>query len=203
MEVLNLKFSLLSEGQLSEMRSAFAERVAEVLELDLTAVKDLFGEGGSSTAEASRTAGGIGTRFSCFVTVPDGSSTNTMAEQLYTVSFRGDIVQRTVQALKGSTVAVVGTLSAPVVTVKPEPFVPREVTTTVTTLLTTTTVTTVTTSSSTAAMTTSTVHQDIRTTSETFLSSSSSVQPKNAALHGAGHVKALAWVLVLVSGCMI
>lgn len=205
-EVLNLKFSLLSEGQLSEMRSAFASSVAEVLGLELMSVKDLFGEGGSSTAESSRTAGGFGTRLSCFVTVPDGSSTNTMAGQLYTAAFRGEVVQTTLQALDGSTVAVVGTLSAPVVTIKPEPFVPLELTTTVTTP-----VTTVTTSSSVTATTTSAVHLDIRTTSDAFLASSSPApqaqtsEPedshKDAALHSAGHV-VFALTLVAFSICM-
>jgi len=203
-EVLNLKFSLLSEGQLSEMRSAFASSVAEVLGLDLMSVKDLFDEGGSSTAESARTAGGVGTKLSCFVTVPDGSSTNTMAGQLYTAAFRSDVVQATVAALGGSTVAVMGTLSAPVVTINPEHFVPLELTTTITTLD-----TTVTTSSSSAATTTSTVHMDIRTTSEAFLSSSPPApqaptsEPedshKSAALHSAGQATVLVWLLAAFS----
>jgi hypothetical protein len=180
-EILNLNAGLVNEMQLTKLRTAYAQDIAGTLGVENGTVVDLFGHAGSTTVAAARPTGAAATEISAFVTVPDGSSTNALAEQLYTTSFRSRIVSTTQEVLaqSSSQVAVVGNLSAPAVSIKPERFVPKQPTTTV--MTSTTTV-----ASTTVITTTVKVHHDLSTSSEAFLASST------AAVSSAGMMESLA-----------
>jgi len=129
-DILNLDLSMLSETLLTQLRSEYAGKIAEVLDLEEVTVQDLFGRAGSSSLAAARPAGGSGVRVTAFITVPQGSSTNKLAAVLYTDEFRGQMVSVTHGILGANSVAVHGSLAAPGVSINPERFTPLQETTT-------------------------------------------------------------------------
>jgi len=165
-ELLNLDPTVLNTMQLNQLRAQIADHIAESLDLHSEEVKDLFGNGGSTTVAVARPAGGFGAKVSAYIVVPQGSSTNTLAARLYSHDFRELIVQSVRQVL-GSSSAIVGRLSAPGVSIQPKQFVPLQITSTVTTTVTTALLTTMTTATVTTTTTivTSSMHLDVPETS--------------------------------------
>jgi hypothetical protein len=147
----------------ADLRSAYAKDLASTLGVAEASVLDLFGHGDSSTLSAASLSGQKGMRVSAFVTVPEGSSANALAEKLYTEGFREQIGNTTVDTLKdGSRTALIGQPSVPEVSIHPEAFVPLKVTTTV--LTTTTEAATSTIVTMAATTTTTTAHKDVSST---------------------------------------
>jgi len=131
-QVLNVDVVRISGSQSSALRTAMARDISSVLEVDETSVIDLFGHPESSTLAAAMVGGRHGLKITSFVTVPDGSSANAMAEKLYTDAMR-ELIEETIKDLFGSSSVLLGRVGVQAVAIKPEPFSPLQPTTTLTT----------------------------------------------------------------------
>lgn len=193
---MGLDFGAIGADLLSVLSAELARDLSDTIGVP---VVDLFDQANSSTLESGRAAGIPGVKVSVFATVPEGSSANVMAKELYTSSFQSHVVTTAEGVLEraGKQNAILGQLSAPVVAVKPERFVPREHTTITTTSTMTTTSTsttrnlrsqtTSTAGSSDEGRTTGAYHHDVSTTSKDGVSSPvSGVSP--VGVHFAGLV---------------
>lgn len=136
-QVLNIDAALISGYVSSALCAAFAHNISSVLEVAPASVIDLFGLPASSTLAAAVVAGRRGLQITSFVTVPDGSSANAMADKLYSSSMRATIVS-TVEELLGSSAVLLGRVGVQAVAIKPEPFSPLHPTTTMSTFTETT-----------------------------------------------------------------
>mmetsp|Transcript_38916 Transcript_38916/g.97772 ORF Transcript_38916/g.97772 Transcript_38916/m.97772 type:complete len:497 (-) Transcript_38916:201-1691(-) len=122
MDFKNFPYAELDEQQLAEIEAAIAEALASACSIDNQSVVDLFGKSTSVTISPDGTV-------SAFATEVTGASANELAARLYSLSFRGEVVNSTL-AILGSGVARFG-IGA--ISVKPEAFVPLMPTSTVTT----------------------------------------------------------------------
>lgn len=197
----------------------YAQDIAEVLDVNVRSVVDLSGQNASVTLEP-KGLDGVETKISAFTVVPEGSSANALAKQLYSSRFRSQILGSTIQVLAqhSSQDIVTGPLNIPVVAIKPERFTPLPRTTAtpartdiVTSTATSTVASTVATTASTetttmlpeepsSSPTTSMLHEDLRTTQSAFLATSgmegSSKKPEKSEARG---VRLLTWVQALAA----
>jgi len=197
LQLMSLDFEAIGAASHSMLSSELAHRISDAIG---SPVVDLFGQANTSTLEKARVAGIPGVKVSVFTTVPEGSSATAMAKELYATSFRNLVATLAEEVLQrdGNQNAIVGKLSAPVVAVKPERFVPRVHTTVTTTSTFTTTATTrnLRSTSTTAAIavdegrTTGSYHYDMSSTSKSELPS-----PVSAATTSSG----VSWAAIVVS----
>merc|ERR1719491_2874720 len=164
-QVLNVDVARISGSQSSALRTALAHSISSVLDVAEASVIDLFGHPGSSTLAAAMVAGRRGLKITSFVTVPDGSSANAMAEKLYTDAMR-ELIEETIRDLFGSSSVLLGRVGVQAVAIKPEPFSPLQPTTTLTTS-TKTTISSTTTQPTTATRTQEPEFTEAATTTDT------------------------------------
>lgn len=195
--------------QLAKLSTAYSKGIADILELEEDTVVNLLGVHGSTTVAAAGPASVGATEITAIVTVPDNSSANALAEQLYTKSFRDQMVSTTREVLAQThgQSTVVGNLSVLAVSIKPEHMPDTTVTTTIAT------------ANSTAGIsqsrgplpgitTTFTVHYELATSSAAFLASTTAAPAiarateSQATWQFTGHSGLLfAWMLV-AAGCV-
>lgn len=143
-ELVNIDLAHIAEDVLADLNATYTRVLSQALSLEGSKLKDLYGNANSVSVEASRVAGASGAKVSTFTEVPAGSSAKAMAAQLYTDSFRSQIVDSTIAVLdhQGMQNVITWHLRAPMVSVKPEHFTPLRPTTTMTTTTATSTSTT-------------------------------------------------------------
>merc|ERR1712232_1078233 len=124
-QVLNVDVSMISGSKSSELRTAFAHDISSILSVAEASVIDLFGHAASSTLSAVVVAGKQGLKITSFVTVPEGSSANAMAEKLYTDRMRAS-VKKTIEESLGSSPVLLGHVAVQTVAIRPEVFSPLQ-----------------------------------------------------------------------------
>lgn len=125
MEVLNLDLTRIGSGPLTGLQTMYAQDIAEVLAVTAKSIVDLSGHNASTTLEP-RASNRVSTLIEAYTVVPEGSSANALAEQLYSSRFRSQILGSTIQVLAqhSSQDIVSGPLSVPTVAIKLERFIP-------------------------------------------------------------------------------
>jgi len=183
LEVLNVDVTRISASESVKLRKKLAKKIASTLEVAPSTILDPFGAKKSTMISETVFAGRTGMKVSAVVTVPAGCFANTLAEKLYTTTFREMIAITIKKVLRNA--AVSGHPLVPVVALKPERFVPLQPATTTATsttrteTVTSTTATTTEPPPATKTATTTVRHHDYQSTPAAMTS-----QQKSSSVRG-------------------